>query len=402
MKTKTTLGILLLSASVVSAQSLYHTESDEEEAFPLEWTVGTNLLYDDNVSPGVGPKEGSLAVNPTVGLSVSSSSPQTTWDVYGRLGLIYYFDAPPGVSSSNSQSRARANLSHRFSERLRFASNNFVSYELEPDYSYGYASTRLGSESLNWSTDNSVGYRWSERFGTNNGLRLNGQDSDSADSDRFTWTLHNQFRYQMSPQTVLTGDYRYAETSGGGRTSDSDSHYLLAGAEHSFGPNTIGIIRVGSQFRDVDGGDSSTSPYLELALNSRLTQQLNVRSFTRYGIEATDTVFQHPDGGFVEFDERKTLRFGVTAEYAWSKVVSFFSGLDYIPTSFEEGRSLTTPGTNLRDLDEDIVNAYVGVTVRFAENLTGTASYNYTDSSSNIPGREYSRNRISIGVNATF
>ncbi|MEX1048481.1 MAG: hypothetical protein WED15_03070 [Akkermansiaceae bacterium] len=403
MKSKFTLGIILLSSSVVSAQSLYHSGSDEEEAFPLKWAVGTNLLYDDNVSPGFGPKEGSLAINPTVGLSVVSTSPQTTWDVHGRLGLIYYFDAPPGVDSTNSQSRAGANFNHRFSERFRISSSNFASYELEPDYSYGYASTRLGGESLNWSTDNTLAYRWSERYGTVHGLRLNGQDSDASDNDIFTWTFHNQLRYQLGPQTVLSGNYRYAVTSGGGRTSDSTSHYLLAGAEHSFGPNTIGIVRLGSQFRDVDEGKSSTSPYLELAANSKLTQQLSIRSFTRYGIEASGTVLQHPDAGFVEFDERTTLRFGVTAEYTFSPILSFFGGLDYIPTSYEAARSLDNPPVpNLRDLDEDIVNAYIGVSVRFAENLTGTLSYNFTDSSSNIPNRSYNRNRISIGVNATF
>jgi hypothetical protein len=153
------------------------------------------------------------------------------------LGLIYYFDAPDGMDDINSQSRAGVNLTHRFSERLRFSSRNFISYELEPDYSYGYASSRALGEYFYWQTDNSVGYRWTERFATYTGLRLTGTDySDVDNNDRFTWELYNQFRYQLSPQTVLTADYRYGQTSGDGVSSDSTNQYLLARCRASLQP----------------------------------------------------------------------------------------------------------------------------------------------------------------------
>lgn len=405
MKTKFTLALLLLSASYASAQGLYYVGSEAQESLPLKWVVGGNLTYDDNIAPGFGDEEDSASINPYVGLSFVNLTPQTTWDVYVRLGIIYYFDAPEGQNTDdvNSQSRAGVNLTHRLSERLRFSSRNFISYELEPDYSYGYASSRQLGEYLYWQADNSVGFRWTERFATYTGLRLTGADYDLANNDRFTWELYNQFRYQLTPQTVLTGDYRYAQTSGDGRSSDYTDQFVLVGAEHRFSPNTIGIIRAGAQFRDVDDGSSSTSPYLELALKSQVTQQLGVRAFTRYGIEGYDTVLSHPDAGLVEFDDRRTLRIGVSAEYAFSPMLSIFGGIDYIPTSFQEGRSLTDPSiTNVADLDDDIFNAYVGVSVKLTETVTATASYTFTDSSSDVVGRDYDRNRISVGVSAEF
>ena len=79
---------------------------------------------------------------------------------------------PKVLDDFNSQSRAGVNLTHRFSERLRFSSQNFISYEMEPDYSYGYASTRTNGEYFFWQSDNSVGYRWTERLATYTGLRL--------------------------------------------------------------------------------------------------------------------------------------------------------------------------------------------------------------------------------------
>jgi hypothetical protein len=393
----------LLTIGSASAQGLYYVGDEAQESLPLKWVVGASVIYDDNVSPGFGQKEDSFGFNPYVGASFVSMTPQTTWDVYARLGLIYYFDEPTVGDSDdlNSQSRLGVNLTHRFTERLRFSSRNFVSYELEPDYSYGYASSRSVGEYFFWQSDNSVGFRWTERVATYTGLRLSGTTyADVENNDRFTWELYNQFRYQLSPQTVLTGDYRYGQTSGDGVSSDSTDQFLLAGVEHRFSPNTIGIARVGAQFRDVDDGDSTTSPYVEFALNSQVNQQLRVRSFARYGIESYDTV-QQVGADLVEYDDRRTLRFGVSGEYAISPMFSVFGGLDYIPTDYAEGR--TIPGDlSVADQSEDILNAYIGVSMKFNDFLTGTASYNFTDSSSDFEGRDYNRNRISVGVSAEF
>ncbi len=408
MKRKLPLGIFsLLSAVSASAQGLYYVGSEAEESLPLKWVVGASLSYDDNVSPGGGVEEDSVGFNPYVGLSLVSITPQTTWDVYARLGLVYYFDQPSGrnVDDLNSQSRAGVNVTHRFSERLRFSSRNFISYELEPDYSYGYASSRQTGEYLYWQTDNSFGFRWSERFGTYTGLRLSGADYDLQNNDRFTWELYNQFRYQLSQQTVLTGDYRYSQTNGSDQSSDSVNQYILVGAEHRFSQTTLGIVRAGIQFRDVDDGDSSNSPYLEFALNSQVTQQLSVRAFTRYGIESYDTVRLDPAlAGLVEYDNRTTLRLGISSSYAFTPMFSIFGGVDYIPTSFEDGRALppAVAGTPVADRDEDIVNAYIGVSLRFNDFLTGTATYNYTNSSSDFPSNDYDRNRFTLGVSAEF
>ena len=105
----------------------------------------------------------------------------------------------------------------------------------------------------------------------------------------------------------------------------------------------------------------------------------------------------------MEYDERETLRFGISGEYAISPMFSVFGGIDYIPTSYQSGRcDSTCPSDPPSDQDEDIFNAYIGLSMKFNDYLTGTASYNYTNSSSDLPGRDYERNRISVGVSAEF
>jgi hypothetical protein len=405
MKRTLSLSILsLMAAAPAYAQSLYLIGSEDQEALPLKWLVGLSAIYDDNINAGnlASTEDDSVALNPYVGASFISVTPQTTIDLYARLGMIYYFDAPKGLDDTYSQSRLGLNMVHRFSERLRFASQNFISYELEPDYSYGYSSSRTTGEYLFWHTNNSVGYRWSERLATYTGIRLTGLDYDDIrNNDRFTWELYNQFRYQYSAQTVLTMDYRYGQTDGSGLANDSENQYLLLGAEHRFTPNIIGIIRAGAQFRDLDNGDNETSPYLEFAFNSQLTQEFRLRSFARYGIEDYDTV-QLLNNEFVEYGDRRTLRLGLAGEYAFNPTLSMFGGIDYIPTRYRGGNNLTVPGGSAPDVDEDIFNAYIGLSYRFNDFITTTLSYNLTNSDSDFSNRDYDRNRVSLGVSAEF
>lgn len=86
-----------------------------------------------------------------------------------------------------------------------------------------------------------------------------------------------------------------------------------------------------------------------------------------------------------------------------SPKLSVFSGIDYIPASFDEGRRVLGAGPlSVSGLEEDVFNAYVGLSVKITEYPFGTLTYNYTDSNSDFAGLSYDRNRISLGVRAEF
>ena len=405
MKSKLSISLFgLLLAGTAGAQSLYYVGSEAQESIPLKWVAGASLVYDSNVSPGFGTAESSLGINPYVGLSFVTITPQTTWDVYARLGLVYYFDVPDTMDNLNSNSRAGFNLTHRFDERLRFSSQNFIAYEMEPDYSYGIASSRQSNAYFYWQTNNSLGYRWTERLATYTGFKLTGYTYDQPNQDRFTWEVYNQFRYQLTPQTVLTQDLRYSQTTGAGQFSGTNDEYILVGAEHRFSPNTIGILNAGVQLHEVDGGENSSSPYLELALNSQVNQQFSARAFARYGIENYNNIQTDPANGFaVEFDDIETLRIGVSSEYAITPTFSVFGGVDYIPANYEQGQVLppNVPGP-VGDYSQNIINTYIGLSMKINDQLTGTVSYNYTYQDSDFAGQTYNRNRVSLGVSTEF
>jgi hypothetical protein len=405
MTFKLPLGLISLAAATAAHGSLY-IPNDTEASIPVSWSIGVDATWDGNTTPGgANNGEESFSLNPFIGVTFVSVTPQTTLDVYARLGGIYYVDRgnAAGTDDFNGQVRLGVNMTHRFTERLRFSSNNFVSYELEPDYSQGFASSRQGEEHFYWQTDNSFGYRWSERFATYTGLQLSGLSyPNTPNADRFTWTAYTQFRYQLSPQSVLTSSYRHSETTADGLASDSSNQYFLVGFEHRFSPNTILVLNSGVQMRD-SGGSSSSNPYLELALRTQVNTQFNVGAFVRYGVEDYDTVVVPKSVGVLtEYNERITLRIGVNASYQVSPSLSIFGGVNVINTSFQSGTTAAAPRTAVVDGDEFLLNASLGASLMFTDNIYGTLTYNFTDSSSDNLGRDYDRSRVTVGVRAEF
>ncbi len=399
---------MLASLGAACAQGLYDLAPNDDalESLPITWSAGISVGYDDNVTPTVikgseGYEDDSGYVSAYVGAAWVSITPQTTWDVYGRIGGTYYFDQPAAMSSdAYGEGRLGVNWAHRVSERLRFSSRNYVAYEMEPDYNWGLTLDRQLDPYFHWTTDNAVGYRWTERFATYTGFTFHGVDYDTAASgnDRTTWSVYNQFRYRSTEQTVWTLDYRYSATSADGTAEDSDSHYLLAGIEHRFSPNTVGVLKAGAQFRDSDSGDDNTSPFFEGALRSRVNDQFSVRAFARYSMEDYGTSF----GGYY-YDLNDTFRLGISADYIVSPQLTLHGGLNYIMTDYQDANI-----AGISDLDQDLWNLYVGFSYKVNDSVYVTGSYNYTDSSSGggLPAaadsRDYSQNRASLGLRYEF
>jgi hypothetical protein len=217
-------------------------------------------------------------------------------------------------------------------------------------------------------------------------------------NDRTTIEGYQQFRYQLSPQSVLTPEYRFAQTDASGDASDSTDQYFLIGVDHRFSPNTIGIFKTGAQLRDVNEGDGGFGPYFEIALQSQVNQQLKLGAYTRYGAEVNDTVL----GGY-DYEDRRALRVGFNAKYTVTKDVSLLMGSDTILSNYNDGRDVDTPSAYGPDKYENNFNAYIGFSTRLTDYLFCNLYYTYIQTFTDISDeREYVRNRISLGLSAEF
>ncbi|MDB4404186.1 outer membrane beta-barrel protein [Akkermansiaceae bacterium] len=393
--TATTLG--LLSVSSLCAQSLFDLapEDGETESSPLFWTVGASLGYDDNPTPGSDNETAYGVVY--VGAAFLSQSPQTTVEFAGRLGYVHYFDDLDfgllKVDQSTPTGSLRLNLTHRVNERLRLSSRNSMAFEYQPDYSIGSSAIRQTGAYTRWSSDNSVGYRWSERLGTYTGFIYDGVEYDNPAAQRndiSAITLYNDFRYQLSPQTVATLTYRYADRNTAGSARDTQNHFIMVGGEHRFSSNSVAIVRAGVQLRSIDGSTRDyTSPSAEAAVTTRVNQQLSVKAYGRLSTEDSSRQV-----GADVYDNANTMRLGVSGTYRVSQALSLSSGINYMSLAYEDGTA--------EDRDESLINVFVGFDLQIAENLYLNGSYNFEDLGSDVVSREYDRNRMSIGVRATF
>lgn len=401
--------LVMASGSSFAAEGLYYTGTEAQESLPIKWMLKGNVIYDDNVAAGSSTSsDSSTAISPNLGVLYNSATPQTTWDVYGILGLIYYFDKPESLQDDTySQSRLNASFTHRLSERVRLVSRNYIANELEPEYSYGVASSRTGSESFTWMTDDSIGYRWTERLGTYTGIRYSGNRFDSEeenDNDRTTIGFFEQFRYQLTPQSVLTPEYRFDQTDATGDASDSTDQFFVIGVDHRFSPNSIGIFKTGLQVRDVEDGDGEITPYLELALQSQVNQQLKLSAYTRYRAEVNDTVIEDTSGiNKYDYEDRRALRVGGSANYTVSEELSLITGSDLIFSNYMNGRDVKNAGRYGPDKYESNINVYVGGSYKLTDYLFCNLYYTYSQTFTDISdAREYVRNRISLGLSAEF
>lgn len=398
----------LASASSLLGQSLFDLAPDlaEDDSFPLTWTAGVNVGYDDNATPLTGKEQDTLYLDAYVGASLLNSSPQTTTELYARVGATRYLDSldtrQVDVDETAPNAGLGLNVTHRLNERLRLVSNNYVRYERQPDFSTGVIGANQIGDYLTWSSDNAVGYRWSERFATYTGVTFSGveYDEDSVRGDVSSWAVYNQFRYQLTEQTLLTAGLRYQDRDVDS-AADTQNLFVTAGVEHRFSPTSVFTLKTGAQIREIDGKSGrETSPYAEAALRSRINESFSVRAYTRYSVEDYNRVI-----GQSVYDNVNTLRVGVTGNYAVSEALALSAGVNYANLSYEDG---VRNGSDAPDADENLLNLFAGFKLRVTENLFLNGSYNYTDFSGDSEARaggfgpDYDRQRVSLGVSTTF
>ena len=397
--TKTLLAGVLPCAAV-SAQGLYSIAPNDDEAsdsLPLTFLTGASIGYDSNPTPVINNDDDSLYISGFVQANLTSVSPQTTWDVYARIGARYYLDdIDAGGDQLNGDIRLGVNYTHRVSERLRFSSRNFVALENEPDFDFGFGGNVRVGNYFRYSSNNSIGYRWTDRLGTQTGVSFTGviyEELDDADYNRVTF--RHDFRYRVSPATVLTAGYRFgvvSNDSGG----DANNHYVVGGVEHRISPNSALVLRAGVQVQDPDNGDTRTTPFVEGTLRTQLTEQLSTDVFVRYQNESFNRRL-FTGANSLNFESNQTFRLGARATYAVNPGFSVFGGVNYILNNYEDEVSNAAG-----DIDEGLLNLNIGASYELTQGLYLTGSYNYTTNISDVDAREYERNRVQFGVQATF
>ncbi|MBI2946399.1 MAG: outer membrane beta-barrel protein [Verrucomicrobia bacterium] len=391
------------------------------------WSVSASLrgFYDDNYvtrpsnSPTGLSKTDSFGfeLNPSVGFNWVL--PQTYVGLSYSYGLRYYEDRES--NSADHTHQADLKISHAFSEQYKLDVNDSFVAAQEPELLAKPGGgipvpIRVEGDNIRNTATANLNAGLTEKLGALIGYsntyydyEKTGIGSLSALLDRTEHLFTINGRWQAMPSTVGILGYQYGMNHydedqiigfagvGGppvrGDARDSTSHYIYAGADHSFNPQLNGSLRAGAQITDYDNvtTDSKVIPYADASA----TWTYNPGSYVRLGVRhtrmATDVALI--TAASPTLDQEATTAYGevnhkITAKLNGNLIAQYQHG------SFEGGAADSKA--------EDLFLIGLNVSYEINKFLAAEAGYNYDRLDSDLEDRSFTRNRVYIGIRATY
>jgi hypothetical protein len=425
-------GLVAVGASGVNAASV--ADMTTEGAKP--WSVFASLrgFYDDNV--GTAPKSSpghveSIGWEVSPGLNLKWTGEQTTFNLGYIYSYLYYENPPPGQTGKTSQTHSfQALLDHSFNEQNKVklqdsfvigqeadflrAGSTFATFQRVPGnnirnyggITYNAELSRLFGIELGY--DN-VYFHYQDSGTITNNLN---QISPSFGGllDRLENYLHLDGRWKLQPDTVGVIGYRYGQVNyigdeiitqdlvtGAYYKSDvrnSRSQYGYLGVDHTFRPDLTGSLRAGARYtqypNEPDNG-TSLGPMLQGNLTYSYAPESSVQIGLNADLSATD-IFSAENGSVTTSAQSATI-FGTLTHRIMPKLYGSLTA------QFQNSRFIG--GTYNNESDRYFL-AGLNVEYRFNQYLSTHVGYNYDKLGSDIPNRSFDRNRVYIGVTATY
>lgn len=433
----TSAGLVVLGAASLKAQQVYAPSPGlTSSQLSKPWSVSAAIrgFYDDNyaLTPSSGVPDGrggTVDAQDSFGYEVSPSAAlnwameQTYIGLSYTYGLKYFEDRPDHKYDQTHQ--ASVKLSHAFTDRFKIdLSDSFVATR-EPDLVAPSAAPNsvirsredvirnYASASLTAGLTDQLGvvlgysntfYDYSEE----------GTASLSSLLDRMEHLASVNLRWTVHPQTVALIGYQFGMTdytgdestgipnpNGPGFLQSDDrnaiSHYIYLGVDHSFNPQFDASLRLGAQFTEYDNlpGDSkdTVSPYADGNVTYRMTPDSWVQVGVRHSRIATDAA---------ALDQENTTVYGSINYRVLPPLTASLLG-QYQYNTFEEGQAVFV-GNNITFKDKAENFWLVGVNLSYEINrfLAAEVGYNYDRLDSDLDFRTFSRNRVYVGLRATY
>jgi hypothetical protein len=440
-------GLVAIGASGIqtaSAQALGSPDASKP------WSVSATLrgFYDDNVGtvpnnqslpPGVSRDALGFEVAPSAALAWSVD--QTTITLGAMYSFKHYDHIPPNATGQNDNTFTfSAGLTHAFNEQISArVSDSFVVGQ-EPDLLRagntfstfqrvsGDNIRNYGMIGLDWQLtpewglgagyDNAF-YDYKDRgVGQSllgDGLGVLYSPSLAGALNRIENRFHVEGNYQLQPETKLLVGYQFTDINytadeiiGGysdpflGNTTvksdqrNSQEHTGYVGAEHNFSPQLKGALRVGASYTTYPNDDfvgDTWTPYVNASIRYNYAPQSYVEGGFSYDRNATDVVGAGVTGS-TTVDAASAVVYG-TVNHAFTpqlfgSIVGQFQNSNYHGGTFD-------------DDSEQYYLVGLNLEYRFNQYFSAHVGYNYDHlASDGALNRTYGRNRVYIGVTATY
>ena len=432
----------LAALSVVSLQAANTTGlTATEQAKP--WSVSLSLrgFYDDNYatinahrSDGVRPDD-SFGVDVSPSFSLNFPMDQTLFSAGYTYGVKYYEGR--GVDSSGHRNPidqshlAYAKLIHDFTEDYKLdVSDTFVVAQeaelLTQANQAGVPLTNLmrasgnnihniGAINLNGQVTRQLGFL----AGYSNNLYDYGDPAYQALLNRMEHMITLNLRWQLQPETVGILGYQFglidqtSEKSLPGTFVDgvpaymspevrnSRSHYFYVGADHTFNPQFTGSVRVGMQYTEYPNAgearasglsfeNSNLSPYAD----ANITYNYLPGSTAQVGVKHTRV-----QTDMLALDQEATTVYAAVNHKITAKLTASLIGQYQIGTLNE---FQTSSGATSNSYVENYFLLGANLGYQINQYLKAEAGYNFDRVDSDVQQRSFSRNRIYLGLRASY
>ena len=383
------------------------------------WSVSASLrgFYDDNYATapsGSDQDQDSYGFEVSPMASINLPWQQSYLGASYRYSMKYYDDREK--NSADHTHLVNIKGDHRFSERYDvFLDESFV-YAQEPELvEPGGSPIRSNADAFRNHVKVGFNARLTELVGV--GLSYyngwydyddEGPGSRSAVLDRFEHLINLDGRYQMRETIAALAGYQFGmvnynddellfdpnyslDPTEKSDIRDSTSHYFYVGADGELSAKVLVSSRIGVQYTDFDDLDEdSVTPYI----NNTLTYSYLPGSYFQIGVthrrNATDVAGTTGD---VVTDQESTSIYGQVRH----RITPKLTGTLLIQGQFSEFNEGEYDG----DKDKFLL---LGANLDYEINqfLAAEAGYNLDRLDSDLPDRSFTRNRVYLGLRASY
>ncbi len=431
-------GLVALSASGLHAASDMGVPSDSGRF----WSVSATLrgFYDDNINtypnstplpPGYSRGSAGYEISPALFLSFPME--QTSIGLSYIYSFKYYENKPVNNSEYYDMTHVlNAALNHAFSERYQISVKDSFVIGQEPDIlragnTYNTFQRISGDNNRNYGVIN-LEAQLTTRFGIELGYAntlYNYSDqsytigpagfvtgSNAGLLNEMDQVVHLDGRFQIQPQTigVLGYQFRAVDYTGdqpiGGSVlipgslvmSDSRNfygHYIYLGADHNFRPDLTGSFRAGGNYNDFynSGGQNNLAPYALVSLRYTYLPESYLEVGYTYDFNSS--------ANFSSINQPGNLTLGSYAS-------SLYATLHHRITPklhgslFGQFQNNEYYGGAYNNMTQQYWVLGLQLEYQFNRYFSAQVGYDYDNVGGDISYQNYDRNRVYIGVTASY
>jgi hypothetical protein len=412
----------LAAAGTASIHAAYAPDSSDNSKM---WSLSGTLrgFYDDNYTT-TSHKHGSIGVEASPSFSLNMPLQQTEIGLRYTYGLYYYQQRENNGSNPVDQThQLDLWLDHAFTPRWETRFEDTFSVSQDPALTASGTATpwRINGNNIANTVNASLHTDWTRQLGTELSYVNSFYDYENSGGtaatpslagrlDRVEQTIGLDFQWRLARDTVALVGYKFGLVNFTGNepiswgpggsvyysdSRDSRSHYVYVGAQHDFLDNLRGYANMGMQYTEYYNDPNSTSslgPYADAALVYTYASGSYAQLGVTQSRNATDRVDVNSAGQITQ-DQESTVVYGSVNHPLTPKLMGSVVG-HFQYSIYHEG------GYN--DQSAEFYNIGLNLSYAFNRHLSSDIGYNFDWYTTPVPNWGYTRNRVYLGVTATY